>query len=120
MECFMDIELRRDPEFAAHLLLGALFDKFHRALATNNSAGIAVCFPDYQTRPPSLGTRMRLLGSRPALHALMTTNWLSGIREHVRCGELGQVPADAPHRTLRRVQVKSSPERLRRRRKSVS
>ena len=55
MECFVDIDLRPDPEFAAHLLLGALFDKLHRALATNNGTGIAVCFPGFQTRPPALG-----------------------------------------------------------------
>ena len=115
MEFFVDIELRPDPEFAAHLLLGALYANLHRALTPNNSMGIAVCFPGHRTQPPSLGMRMRLLGSRPALQGLTSANWLSGIHDHVKCHELGQVPENAAHRTLRRVQAKSSPERLRRR-----
>lgn len=115
MECFVDIELRPDPEFAAHLLLGALYAKLHRTLVPDNSTGIAVCFPGHQTHPPALGTCMRLLGSRAALQALISTDWLSGMRDHVKVGALAGVPADAPHRTLRRVQAKSNPERLRRR-----
>ena len=115
MECFVDLELRPDPEFAAHLLLGALYTKLHGALAPSNKMGIAVCFPGYQSRPPTLGTRMRLLGSRLALQMLSRTDWLNGMHDHVRIGALAEVPVDVPYRTLRRVQAKSNPERLRRR-----
>lgn len=115
MECFVDIELRPDPEFAAPLLLGALYAKLHGTLVPNNSMGIAVCFPGHQTHPPSLGTRMRLLGSCSALQALTGSEWLSGVRDHVKVGALARVPVGAAHRTLRRVQAKSNPERLRRR-----
>ena len=37
------------------------------------------------------------------------------MRDHVNVGALAHVPAGATHRTLRRVQAKSNPERLRRR-----
>ena len=111
----MDIALRRDPEFASHLLLGVLYEKLHRTLWPNNRAGIAVCFPNYQTRPPSLGTRMRLFGSHTALDALTNTEWLNGIRDHVKVGAWASVPTGAAHRSLRRVQAQSNPERLRRR-----
>ena len=67
MECFVDIEILPDPEVAPHQLLGALFAKVHRGLATGNATGIGVCFPDYQIHPASLGTRLRLLGGSPAL-----------------------------------------------------
>ena len=115
MECFVDIELRPNPEIAANQLLGALYAKLHRTLVANNSTGIAVCFPGHQIKPPSLGTSLRLLGSQPALQALTGTDWLSGMRDHVKVSALASVPSDAAHRPLRRVQAKSNPERLRRR-----
>ena len=115
MECFLDVKLRPDPEFVEHLLLNALFAKLHLALVEDNSAGIAICFPGHQTSPPSLGACMRLLGSRQALQALARTDWLGGLRDHVKVSELAKVPLTAAHRKLRRVQAKSSPERLRRR-----
>ena len=58
---------------------------------------------------------MRLLGSQQALQALTATGWLSGMHDHVKASGLARVPTDAAHRVLRRVQAKSSPERLRRR-----
>jgi CRISPR-associated endonuclease Csy4 len=42
-------------------------------------------------------------------------NWLTGARDHTELALVAAVPDDAPHRSLRRVQAKSSPERLRRR-----
>lgn len=115
MECFIDIDLRPDPEFAAPLLLDALCGKLHAALAPNNNLGVALCFPGYQTRPASLGTRIKLLGSRSALQSLTSFAWLGSMRDQVEVRELASVPVAAAHRTLRRVQAKSSPERLRRR-----
>ena len=37
------------------------------------------------------------------------------MHDHVKASGLARVPTDAAHRTFRRVQAKSSPERLRRR-----
>ena len=115
MECFVDIQLRPDPETAAHHLLGALYTKLHRALVARNSTGVAVSFPGYQLHPLSLGICLRLLGSRSALAELLQGEWLSGLRDHVTTSAVAAVPVDATNRTLRRVQAKSNPERLRRR-----
>lgn len=115
MDCFVDIQLRPDPEIASHHLMGALYTKLHRALVVRSSTGVAVCFPDFQLRPLSLGGCLRLLGSRPALVELTQGDWLSGLRDHVATGAVASIPADATHCTLRRVQAKSNPERLRRR-----
>lgn len=115
VDYFVDLELLPDPEFAAHLLLAALYSKLHRALVACDRSDIAVSFPDHQTNPPSLGARMRLLGSQQALQALTATEWLRGMHDHVKTSSLARVPTDAAHRALRRVQAKSSPERLRRR-----
>ncbi|HEY3384468.1 MAG TPA: type I-F CRISPR-associated endoribonuclease Cas6/Csy4 [Vicinamibacterales bacterium] len=115
MDYFTDVEVRRDPELAPHVLLGALYDRLHRALAPDNKLGVAVAFPDYQIRPPSLGRRLRLLGGRTALDTLLASDWLGAMRDHVLVGPVDSIPSHAAHRTLRRVQAKSSPERLRRR-----
>ena len=115
MEYFVDIDLLPDPEFPTHILLGALYAKLHRALASNNEMGIAVCFPGYQSRPPTLGSRMRLIGSPPALQAPSGAYWLNSMHDHIKVGTLAKVPVDASYRTLQRVQAKSNPERLRRR-----
>jgi len=45
----------------------------------------------------------------------MTQDWLRGMRDHIKVDAVAVVPADAVQRTLRRVQAKSSPARLRRR-----
>lgn len=115
MDCFVDIELRPDPEIAAHQLMGTLYSKVHLALVTRSSADIAVCFPGQQSKPAALGNRLRLLGSQAALQALLGADWLGGMRDHVRIVPMDVVPPDAQHRIVRRVQAKSSPERLRRR-----
>ena len=115
MDSYINIQLRPDPEIAAHQLLGALYARLHRALVSQRSTGVAVSFPGYKTQPLSLGTCLRLLGSRVALEELTQNDWLSGMRDHVAVSAPAPVPADAAHRAMRRVQAKSSPERLRRR-----
>ena len=115
VDYFLDLELLPDPEFAAHLLLAALYAKLHRALVACERSDIAVSFPEYQTNPPSLGVRMRLLGSQQALQTLTAIDWLRGMHDHVKASNLARVPTDAAQRALRRVQAKSNPERLRRR-----
>ena len=115
MQHYFDIRLRSDPEFPAHQLLVALYAKLHRALVQLNSDTIGVCFPGYDESAQSLGNCLRLIGPAADLDRLLARDWLTGMHDHVSLDQLAQVPADAVHRTLRRVQAKSSPERLRRR-----
>ena len=112
---YIELQLRPDPEVAPTHLLAALYTRLHRALAAQGSTGIAVTFPDYSAERHSLGERLRLHGSEADLQPWATGEWLGSVRDHVSATPLLPVPADAQHRTLRRVQVKSSPERLRRR-----
>ena len=112
---YIDLRLQPDPEVAPTQLLAALYMRLHRTLAAQGTTGIAVAFPDYSAERHSLGERLRLLGSEAELQPWATGEWLGSVRDHVSVTSLLPVPADAQHRTLRRVQVKSSPERLRRR-----
>lgn len=115
MDHYLDIHLLPDPEFPPHQLLSALYAKLHRALVQSGASGVAVSFPAYSEAPPRLGTCFRLIGSAPDLGALMAQDWLRGMRDHIKVDAVAVVPADAVQRTLRRVQAKSSPARLRRR-----
>lgn len=112
---YIDIQLRPEPELAAHHLLSALYARLHLALVELRADAIGVSFPGFDASRPSLGNCMRLLGTAPSLAALMALPWLRGVRDHVAISDARPVPPHAPHRTLRRVQVKSSLERLRRR-----
>ena len=112
---FVDIELLPDPEFPVHQLMAALYAKLHRALAQGAHDAVGVCFPGYDERAPTLGSRMRLVGPEGELARLMAQDWLKGMRDHSQVLGIAPVPEHARHRTLRRVQAKSSPERLRRR-----
>lgn len=115
MDHYVDIEVRPDPEFPAPQLMGALYAKLHRALVAQGSNRIGVSLPGVAEGAPQLGTRLRLHGELAVLSALLASDWLSGMRDHVALTQPARVPDRAQHRIVRRVQVKSSPERLRRR-----
>ena len=115
MTHYLDIQLRPDPEFSAAHLLAALYAKLHRALVRLGAGSIGVSFPGFGTSAHRLGDCLRLIGPADDLARLMALDWLSGMRDHVNVGGAAPVPATAQHQTLRRVQAKSNPGRLRRR-----
>ncbi|MGV8805588.1 MAG: type I-F CRISPR-associated endoribonuclease Cas6/Csy4 [Polaromonas sp.] len=115
MDHYVDIDVQPDPEFPAHQLMSALYAKLHRALVVRQSSGIGVSFPGFDPQARYLGTRLRLHGTLAALSGLLESDWLTGMRDHVALTPPRPVPPDARHRAVKRVQVKSSPERLRRR-----
>jgi CRISPR-associated endonuclease Csy4 len=115
MDHYVDIDVRPDPEFPAHQLISALYAKLHRALVVQASTHIGVSFPGVEVHVPHLGTRLRLHGDLETLTALLQSDWLSGMRDHVTLTPPAPVPPAAHHCVVQRVQVKSSPERLRRR-----
>lgn len=115
MTHYLDIHLLPDPEFGTPMLLGALLTKLHRALVQQGANNVAISLPGYDLAGSSLGHTLRLLAPAGALDQLMARPWLQGMQDHIRLASLQAVPATAQHITLRRVQAKSNPERLRRR-----
>jgi CRISPR-associated endonuclease Csy4 len=116
MDHYLDIRLLPDPEFLPTVLMNALYGKLHRALMQTGSKRIGVSFPDLDKAFPPLGRRLRLHGSADDIHRLMETRWLTGMTDHVALDPIAPVPPATAHRVVRRVQAKSSPERLQRRR----
>ena len=115
MDSYLELQLLPDPEFAATLLMDALFAKLHRALAASGETRIGISFPDVDKADGTLGQRLRLHGSAADLARLNASNWLKGMRDHLKLSEISPVPDHAQARQVRRVQAKSSPERQRRR-----
>jgi CRISPR-associated endonuclease Csy4 len=115
MDHYIDIHLQPDPEFPPHQLMAALYTKLHRVFVQLQLDSVGVSFPGYQEKPPSLGQALRLIGPEQNLASLIAQPWLQGMHDHVDVKGLANVPKDAEHRRLRRVQAKSSPARLRRR-----
>lgn len=113
---YVDLKVAPDPETSSTQLLGALYDHLHLALVQRRQENIGISFPDYSLSPRALGLTLRLHGSEADLQQLLATDWLKGMRDHVRNKDVAAAPADAPHRTVQRKQFKTSAERLRRRR----
>jgi len=115
MDHYVDLRLLPDPEFSPPLLMNALFARLHRGLVEHRGQDIGVSFPDARDDRPWLGQRLRLHGGEASLRRLLELGWHERLRDHVALGGLDRAPAGARYRVVRRVQAKSSPERLRRR-----
>lgn len=113
---YVDLKVVPDPETGPTQLLGVLYDRLHLALVQQHQDTIGISFPDYSLNPRTLGTTLRLHGGEADLQQLLATDWLKGMRDHVRIKDIATAPADASHRTVQRKQFKTSAERLRRRR----
>lgn len=113
---YVDLTVIPDPETSSPQLMGALYDKLHRALAQRRIDSIGASFPRYSTTPRSLGNILRLHGTETSLHTFLTDDWLRGMRDHVRIASITATPDNAAYRTIQRKQFKTSVERLRRRR----
>lgn len=113
---YIDLTVVPDPESGPSVLLGALYDRLHLALVQHPHHNIGVSFPGHCINPRSLGITLRLHGSDASLQQLLGTDWLKGMRDHLRMTDIAPAPADAPHRSVQRKQFKTNADRLRRRR----
>ncbi|MBU2551650.1 MAG: type I-F CRISPR-associated endoribonuclease Cas6/Csy4, partial [Proteobacteria bacterium] len=115
MDHYIDFRILPDPEFKVPTLLNALFAKFHWAVTDLNGRQFGVSFPHYHNSSPHLGDCLRVHAGAQNLVHLMSMNWLAGMRDHLSHGSVETVPVGVPHCRVRRVQPRSSAERLRRR-----
>jgi len=113
MDHFVDINILPTPELKSTQILNSLYGKLHDCLTKTESKAIGVSFPRHgQT---SLGDILRLHGGKDDLSQVIAMQWLMGYSDYVSVSAPARVPDDTKHRLVSRVQVKSSPARLRRR-----
>lgn len=116
MDSFVDIYVQHNPEIPDIVVLNSVFETLHRTLSAAKMTGVGISFPDAAADRNNLGSRLRLHGSNAALSDLMTRKWLVSMLDYVSVSSVTPVPIGThQHRCVSRVQVKSSPERLRRR-----
>lgn len=113
MDSYIDLTLLPDPEFPEATLINALFAKFHRGLVDFGEGEIAISFPEYHKT--GLGSTFRLHGTAQALDKFLSGTWLKGMQDHLTQSDLLPVPETHRFCVVKRVQVKSNAERLRRR-----
>lgn len=112
MKYYIGIKLLPDTEFSSSLLMNALFAKLHRALAEAGHGEVGVSFPQANK---TLGDTIRLHGAQITLERLMTIGWLKGLTDYTHVTGIAAVPDNCKHRVVKRVQAKSSVERVYRR-----
>lgn len=112
MDHYIDIQVLATLEFSDSILLNNVFDQLHKALVQSNSNEIGISFPLFQK---TLGSLLRLHGHKAALGQLMSLTWTRGLVDYVSISDILQVPENARHRSVKRIQAKNSSERLIRR-----
>lgn len=112
MDYYQDIKVIADAETSAPVLLARLFMRLHKMMGKVAEGRIGISFPQVKK---TLGNQLRVHGSQGDLTALQQSDWLHGLHDYIACGEISAVPQDVCWRVVKRVQVKSSAERLRRR-----
>lgn len=112
MDHYIDIRLRPDPDFAPAMLMGALYNKLHRALFDLQAVDVGVSFPGHKhgVRVRTLGDHLRLHGTQTRLQHLMRADWLTGMRDHTQVSEMLTVPASAQHINVARKQFNTGSE----------
>ncbi|WP_022850858.1 type I-F CRISPR-associated endoribonuclease Cas6/Csy4 [Limisalsivibrio acetivorans] len=117
MTHYVDIKAVPPSEVTVPVVLNKVFSRFHKALVQEDSPELAVSFPKEGVKDTGspLGDVIRVHGEEMSLKRFMETGWLGGMRDYVQAGMVKSVPSGAEHVAVRRVQVKSSMERVRRR-----
>jgi CRISPR-associated endonuclease Csy4 len=113
MDHYVDIHILEDPEFTAPILMNALFSKLHRALVEVSDHDIGVSFPAASLG--SLGKLLRLHGTRERLESLEQLPWRKGLGDFTKVSDISLVPDTHEYWLVKRVHVKSNPDRIRKR-----
>jgi len=111
MEFYLDIKIIPDEEIPIYFIRNKVYTKFHKALSTLQATDIGVSFPNYKAK---LGDTIRIHGTEDSLSRLQTTNWIGGLSGYCSVSAAQNIPPDAKHRTISRVQTNMSAAKLRR------
>lgn len=101
-------------------IMADLFAMIHKALAFSKQEQVAISLPKSkegtkEMPTPSLGNLLRLHGAASDLENLLKRPELRTLEDYAVLSPVQPVPRETSHKTVRRIQVKSNPERLLRR-----
>ncbi|MFU8844575.1 MAG: type I-F CRISPR-associated endoribonuclease Cas6/Csy4, partial [Bacteroidales bacterium] len=120
MKYYIDISLLPDAEATSGFIWEKMFQQIHLALAAqseNGASAVAIAFPGYGKGQFPLGGKLRLLSRDEAtLQQLNISHWLSRLTDYVHITSIRPIPEKVKgHSIYKRLQPKSSSERLARR-----
>jgi CRISPR-associated endonuclease Csy4 len=115
MNYYIDFRILPDPEFPSSIIMNLLYNKLHKALVQTGNNNIGVSFPDFDNKRNQFGERLRIHGSDVHIKNLIANLSLAALMDHLRVGNVQEVPKRVSYVTVKRVQCKSSAERIRRR-----
>ena len=115
MDSYVDLIIRPDPDITTPTLLGNLYGRVHLALVNQGCGEVGVSFPNHENGI-GLGNVLRCHSTQSRLSSILDSLQLGGLKAHLDIqGPMPVPPQVSQHRVVKRVQVKSNPERLRRR-----
>lgn len=109
---YVDLKISSASLINENTLMGEVFFRLHKALVEVGHGEIGVSFPAAKI---TLGNQLRLHGNQTSLTRLLSRNWLQKLEEYVSLSSLKEIPKNIDYYTVKRVQCKSSAERIRRR-----
>ncbi|QCE34795.1 type I-F CRISPR-associated endoribonuclease Cas6/Csy4 [Acetobacteraceae bacterium] len=117
---YIDLKPVPEEDLKIPQAMGSLFEMLHKALAFSGERGIAISLPHHSEgtkKHPfsSLGDVLRLHGAEQALQTLLKRSEFRTLADYVYFNQIQPVPRETKNCVIRRVQVKSGTERLRRR-----
>jgi CRISPR-associated endonuclease Csy4 len=117
MNYFVNIEILENPDIQPATILNSLFGKLHNALVdAGDKLQIGISFPNHKAVSlPNLGNVLRLHGEADELTAFMGRNWHSALSDYLTISRVQAIPKGASFVHIKRIQIQSSAERLRRR-----
>lgn len=115
MDSYIEITVNPDPDFTAPTLMNVVFEKLHYAFVQVANKDMGISFPMVTKEKKTLGNVLRIHGTQQHLERLQSMNWLQGMRDYTACSKILGTPQNTEFCQVRRVQVKSNADRLRRR-----
>jgi CRISPR-associated endonuclease Csy4 len=121
MKHYIELSLLHSVEIPLYFLWEKVYQQVHLAFVeaqdNNEKVDIGAAFPDYDAKRFYLGNRLRLFAQDESkLKKLDINKWLSRFLDYVHISGVRGVPDDVlGHACFKRLQTKSSNERLARR-----
>ena len=121
MQAYTDITLLPCDDIGHHFLWEKLYRQVHLALVehknTNESSLYGVSFPEFNASRNRIGRKLRVFAqNHAALEILNLPKWLATLSDYLHITSIRNVPVDVKKVvSYRRIQTKSSLERLARR-----
>lgn len=112
MDYYIDVQVLPHIEFSDSILMDELFSYLHKGLVQYGKGEIGISFPNVDKK---LGSLLRLHGNQLALERLMNSCWHNRLKDEIKVSAITPIPGEVTYRIVKRVQVKSNPERLIRR-----